>query len=58
MRHEAIYMSTHTTAIDTHDLSTIWLSKDTHSTAWLGAEHPSCLQNILLCSKSLVLLIL
>jgi hypothetical protein len=58
MRHVANYMSTHTTAIDTRDLSTIWLSKDTHSTAWLGAENPSCLQNILLCCKSLVLPIL
>lgn len=56
--HEANYRSTHPTAIDTCDPSTIWLSKDAHATAWLGAENPPCLQNILLCSKPLVLPIL
>jgi hypothetical protein len=58
MRYKVNYMSTHTTAIDAGDPSTVWLSKDAHATAWLWTQHSPCLQNIFLCSKPLVLPIL
>jgi len=58
MEHKSNNMSTHPTAVYTSDPSTIRLSKDAHTTARLGAEHTPCLQNVLLCRKSLVLCIL
>jgi hypothetical protein len=58
MMHKTNYRSAHPTAVDTCDPSTIWFCKNAHATARLGAEHPPCLENILLCSEPLVLPIL
>jgi hypothetical protein len=58
IRHKVNYRNTHPTTIDTSDPSTLWISKDAHATAWLRTEYPTCLKNIILCCKRLVLCIL